>query len=134
MLIFITSYSLNSITWGYTNDKIYYKPNNCYFQYKMPYIYTTLIYSLMCIIKTTRLAGGLHKGYKPKGYRPASKGAGFHSVQARPLTRRHPLKGICTTCHPYRDLHILWHLIYPWLYLVFPVLEFKLYEVMNINT
>ena len=38
-------------------------------------------------IMTTYLAGGLHKGY-----RPASKGAGFHSVQARPLTRRHPLK------------------------------------------
>ena len=51
-------------------------------------------------IMTTRPTGGLHKGYKPKGYRPASKGAGFHSVQARPLTRRHPLKGICTTCHP----------------------------------
>ena len=49
---------------------------------------------------TTRPTGGLHTGYKPKGYRPASKGAGFHSVQARPLTRRYPLKGICITCHP----------------------------------
>lgn len=45
---------------------------------------------------TTRLTGGLHKDYKPKGYQPASKGTGFHSVQARPLT----LKGICNTCHP----------------------------------
>ena len=49
---------------------------------------------------TTRPTGVLHKDYKSKGYRPASKGAGFHSVQVRPLTRHRPLKGICTTCHP----------------------------------
>lgn len=43
--------------------------------------------------------GGLHKGYKPKGYWPTSQCTGFNSVQARPLTRRHPLKDICTICH-----------------------------------
>jgi len=28
---------------------------------------------------TTRPMSGLHKGYKPKGYRPASKGTGLDS-------------------------------------------------------
>ena len=51
-------------------------------------------------IMTTRPTGGLLKCYKPKSNQPASKGAGFHSVQARILTRLHPLNGIYTTCNP----------------------------------
>ncbi|MDD7182996.1 hypothetical protein, partial [Peptostreptococcus porci] len=57
----------------------------------MPFYKSIIIIKIM----TTRQTGGLHKGYKPKGYRPASKGAGFHSVQAQPLTRRYPLRDIC---------------------------------------
>lgn len=44
--------------------------------------------------------GRFAQGYNPKGYRSASKGVGFHSVQTQPLTHLRPLKGICTTCHP----------------------------------
>ncbi len=64
------------------------------------FVMTLVVKEPVVEIMTTRPTGGLHTGYKPKGYRPASKGAGFHSVQARPLTRRYPLKGICITCHP----------------------------------
>ena len=34
----------------------------------------------------TRSTGGLHKDYKSKGYRPASKGAGFHSAYVDYIT------------------------------------------------
>ena len=80
-------------------------------------------------IRTTRIAGGLHCGYKP--WLPAaSKGAGFH-LRSSPLllTRRHPLKGFlrffyATSTILSSGLLILSRSVYSALFCAIPVLRY----------